>query len=108
MSSKPHPTIRARRALAFFLLLTLTALPILPTTRAMQATSSSRAAQQPGAGTDGGKAAKARAQDSLAKLDLSFEANQGQANEQVRFLARGAGYTLFLMADEAVFVLRDS
>src|SRR5438445_3378048 len=40
------------------------------------------------------------------KLPLSFEANQGQTDPQVKFLARGRGYTLFLSPDEAVFVLR--
>ncbi len=40
------------------------------------------------------------------KLPLSFEANQGQTDLRVRFLARGPGYTLFLTATEAVLVLR--
>ena len=35
------------------------------------------------------------------QLPLSFEANRGQAEPQVEFLARGAGYTLFLTAGEA-------
>jgi hypothetical protein len=39
---------------------------------------------------------------------LSFEANQGQTDAQVRFLARGAGYTLFLTASEAVIRLRNA
>ncbi len=30
------------------------------------------------------------------RLPLSFEANQGQTDDQVKFLARGRGYTLFL------------
>ena len=36
------------------------------------------------------------------KLPLSFEANQGQTDARVRFLARGGGYTVFLTDDEAV------
>ncbi len=40
------------------------------------------------------------------KLPLSFEANQGQTDEQVKFLSRGGGYTLFLTSTEAVLVLR--
>jgi hypothetical protein len=40
------------------------------------------------------------------KLPLHFEANQGQSDDQVQFLARGSGYTLFLTATEAVFTLR--
>jgi hypothetical protein len=40
------------------------------------------------------------------QLPLSFEANQGQTDGQVQFLARGQGYTLFLTAGEAVFAFR--
>src|SRR5437660_12454475 len=39
------------------------------------------------------------------KLPLSFEANQGQTDPQVRFLSRGSGYTLFLTPTEAVLTL---
>jgi hypothetical protein len=37
---------------------------------------------------------------------LSFEKNQGQSEAAVQFLARGAGYTVFLTATEAVLTLR--
>jgi hypothetical protein len=46
--------------------------------------------------------------ESYGKLPLSFEANQGQADARVRFLARGGGYTIFLTDDEAVLTLRKS
>jgi len=39
---------------------------------------------------------------------LFFEPNQGQTAPQVKFLARGAGYGLFLTADEAVLQLQPS
>ncbi len=39
-------------------------------------------------------------------LPLSFEANQGQVDGQVKYLARGRAYTLFLTRDEAVLRLR--
>src|SRR5438132_1289734 len=39
-------------------------------------------------------------------LPLSFEANRGQSDPQVDFVARGSGYTLFLTSTEAVFSLR--
>jgi hypothetical protein len=39
------------------------------------------------------------------KIPLSFEANVGQTNERVRFLARGRGYTLFLTPEEIVLSL---
>jgi hypothetical protein len=40
------------------------------------------------------------------RLPLSFERNGGQTDPQVQYLARGAGYTLFLTAQEAVLALR--
>ena len=42
------------------------------------------------------------------KLPLSFEANQGQTDPQVKFLSRGRGYMLFLTPTEAVLTLRKS
>jgi len=41
----------------------------------------------------------------LSKLPLSFEANQGQAIDKVKFLSHGQGYGLFLTSDEAVLEL---
>ncbi len=41
----------------------------------------------------------------LAQLPIRFEPNQGQTDSQVRFLARGSGYGLFLTADQAVLTL---
>ena len=40
------------------------------------------------------------------RLPLSFEANRGQTDSSVKFLARGRGYALYLTADEAVLTLR--
>jgi len=37
---------------------------------------------------------------------MHFEPNQGQTADEVRYLARGAGYSLFLTDAEAVLVLR--
>ena len=39
---------------------------------------------------------------------LSFEPNQGQADSQVKYLARGEGYTLFLTSDATVLGLRSA
>src|SRR6185295_7816487 len=44
--------------------------------------------------------------DAYGKLPLHFEANQGQTNSAVRFLARGYGYTLFLSDSGATIKLR--
>ena len=41
----------------------------------------------------------------LAKQPLSFEANEGQFDPQVKYLARGKDYNLFLTANEVVFGL---
>ncbi len=41
-------------------------------------------------------------------LPMFFEPNQGQTAPQVKFMARGAGYGLFLTADEAVLKLQQA
>ncbi len=53
-----------------------------------------------------GAAALTRPPASYGQLPLAFEANQGQSDAQVRFLARGEGYSLFLTSTEAVLSLR--
>jgi uncharacterized repeat protein (TIGR01451 family) len=53
-------------------------------------------------------AASKPAPASLAQLPLVFEANQGQTDSRVKFLARGNRYTLFLTADAAVLALQES
>ncbi len=47
-------------------------------------------------------------QPSYGKLPLAFEANQGQTDPQVKFLAHGSGYTIFLTAGQMVLDLRPS
>ncbi len=44
----------------------------------------------------------------FGKLPMSFEPNLGQTDPEVKFLARGPGYTLFLTADGSVLSLRGS
>ena len=51
-------------------------------------------------------AIRAHVSETYGKLPLSFEANRGQSDAQVKFLSRGQGYTLFLTNDEAVLSLR--
>ncbi len=48
---------------------------------------------------------KEQARAAYGKLPLSFEANKGQTASKVNFISRGAGYSLFLQPNEAVFVL---
>ena len=45
---------------------------------------------------------------SYGRIEMSFEANKGQTDDSVDFLARGAGYALFLKPAEAVFSLSRS
>jgi hypothetical protein len=52
-----------------------------------------------------GGLSKPEASAKMAQLPLSFEANVGQADASVRFLAHGPGYGLYLTGTEAVMVL---
>jgi Beta-propeller repeat len=45
-------------------------------------------------------------QQSDSYIPLAFEANQGQTDSAVKYLARGNGYTLFLTSQDTVFSLR--
>jgi Beta-propeller repeat len=51
------------------------------------------------------EATRARVQAAYGHLPLSFEANHGQTDPRVKFLARGRGYNLFLTSQEAVLVV---
>jgi len=53
-------------------------------------------------------ARQARLAGSYGKIPLSFEANQGQTDARVKFLARGPGYTMFLTGDGVALELQDS
>src|SRR5438477_4888670 len=46
-----------------------------------------------------------RVSENYGKFPLHFEANRGQIHKNVRFLSRGPGYSLYLIAGEAVLVL---
>jgi hypothetical protein len=50
----------------------------------------------------------ARRQLLHSSLPLSFEANHGQTDRQVDFIARASGYTIFLTPTQAVLRLRES
>jgi uncharacterized repeat protein (TIGR01451 family) len=49
-----------------------------------------------------------RVSNSYGTIPLAFEANRGQTDDAVKFVSRGAGYTLFLTPTEAVLALRKS
>jgi hypothetical protein len=56
----------------------------------------------------GGAISPAAIQSDYAQLPLSFEANVGQTDSRVDYLARGAGYTMFLTGSGAVLDLRQA
>ncbi|HVF42724.1 MAG TPA: SBBP repeat-containing protein, partial [Pyrinomonadaceae bacterium] len=94
-----RPSIKLLPTLVLTSALCLIAAPLMSGRR--------EAPARPGAGD------KARAQardegalEAYGRVPMSFEANRGQAEGPVDFLARGAGYALFLRPSEAVFVLR--
>jgi len=58
--------------------------------------------------TEADQANQALASDAYGKLPMSFELNQGQTDEQVKFMCRGSGYSVFLNSGEVVTALRKS
>jgi len=52
--------------------------------------------------------ASQQAQTIYGRLPLRFEANQGQTDDRVKFLAHAKGYTVFLTPNEAVLSVRQS
>lgn len=55
-----------------------------------------------------GTGQNSRVRATLAALPLAFEANQGQTDPQVKYMARGNGYTVFLTGNDTVFALHSS
>ena len=75
---------------------------VQPTTRRIPEIGSSGSLS---AASEADPATKARINESYGKLPLSFEANAGQADSQVKFFSRGSGYGLYLTQTEAVLAL---
>jgi hypothetical protein len=63
------------------------------------------AAALPGT-TTASSAQAAQIRQHYGQLPLRFEANEGQTDAQVQFLAHGAGYSLFLTGTDAVMTLQ--
>ncbi len=55
--------------------------------------------------TEVGKGVHARVGMEYGRLPLSFEVNQGQVDDDVKYLSHGNGYSLFLTPTEAVLAL---
>ena len=103
-------------SLAACLLLLLTALGLIISLRSWQKplqTASAKSLPETNSGsspsnstaTPASALTNAEIKTAYGKLPLSFEQNTGQTDAAVDFIARGAGYSLFLEATEAVFVL---
>src|SRR5713226_5716172 len=71
------------------------------------ATSDLLSVPRPPSGPKTDPAIRKRALEVFGTMPLSFEANQGQTDQQVKYLSRGADYTLLLTSTEAVFSLRE-
>ena len=94
-SSRSTLKVASRRIAAVCVALLCSAWVVLPASSAGRGTASS-ASLRPTLPT------------SYGKLPLSFEPNFGQTDGEVKFISRGAGYTLFLTPTEAVFSLQHS
>ncbi|PYN01523.1 MAG: hypothetical protein DME07_12980, partial [Candidatus Rokuibacteriota bacterium] len=65
---------------------------------------SAEPSQAPGPASKSDDAVRVRVIGAFGQLPLSFEANRGQTDSQVRFLSRGPQHTLLLAPTEAVLV----
>jgi hypothetical protein len=65
------------------------------------------ASEQPASvrSSDGSAPARRVARAAFEAMPLAFEVNQGQADAQVKYMARAHGYTLFLTSNEAIFAM---
>jgi hypothetical protein len=90
---------RVRMAATLAALQSMTALPIVAAAAAPETHGACRAAAHATGRAD------AHIAESYGHLPLSFEANAGQYDDDVRFLARGGGYALWLTPREAVLAL---
>ena len=105
--SRPR-TIFTRSRTNFILLLILT-FSLLPGSAQARQTAGANVAGQSGHSTaDARSRAATQFRARSGHLPLSFEANEGQADSGVQFLARGPGYTLFLTGSKAVLALRNT
>lgn len=102
--SKPAASKRWVWAFCLVVVIAAASLVLHPGTRSGTAPSVSNASSSPLSQTVSAPQ-RSRIQASYAALPLAFEQNQGQIDPQVKYLARGNGYTLFLTANDAVFSL---
>src|SRR5947209_15604923 len=95
-----------RLLVIFFTLAALLNGTLLPSTASTPASASANTATAPPAlRTAASETTRARVRAAYGDLPMRFERNQGQFDGRVKFAARGAGYALWLTADEAVLSL---
>lgn len=103
MSSQSRKTIFSRSILLTLLAVTTLLITLsgylVRSSLAQQSVSESKTSRNEGS-------SGAQISDHYGKLPLTFEANEGQTDRQVKFLSRGAGYDLFLTSAEVVLTLR--
>jgi hypothetical protein len=92
------------RAILLTLLAAITVVVVLSTRKAHASLTDRSALGSEISTTD--ESTSAKIFDHYGKLPLSFEPNEGQTNQQVKFLSRGPGYDLFLTATGAVLTLQ--
>ena len=98
MTIKSHKALLARLILVFVCVM----LNLFPR---VQSTKSVLPGGQAGASQDGSEFLQ-HAEQTRGPLPVIFEANRGQADDDVRFVGRGAGMGLLLKEDEVAFSLR--
>lgn len=86
----------------FFILAGFAVLMLGVTRHGQPASASIEAAPFPGQSANKVAGNGQRVQEVMANLPMSFEVNAGQTDGRVKFLARAAGYALFLTKDGAV------
>src|SRR5690242_316184 len=94
LSAGPSARTLSRAALFMLMVATL----ILLSVRLMRSSLASEPASAPAP-------MKAEIADHYGKLPLSFEANEGQTDPEVKFISHGPGYDMFLTATGAVLTL---
>ena len=100
---------RSRALLGFTLLVTIAAVALAGLGRGAgkaPATGSSEATSAPSFAPVQSSRDRLSLRSVYGQLPLAFEVNQGQSDPQVKFMARGGGYGLFLTSSEAVLVLQ--
>ena len=96
-----HSSLRFISLIAAFVLVTAWKSDLARTSTGQAHGSDSVAARSKGNSTS----TTSRLSSAYGTLPISFEMNQGQTDASVQFLARGAGYILFLTPGEAVLSL---